>query len=127
MTTKAADGPIFHNHAKLQILRQCPLLSVEGGNPSPILLGQGVGSTNGMDNPILVSLRACWMGQSGLDTNGDGMPDRPWKVTLPVIDCGDGIHVGNCNTVVGAVEVNVLWITPNGNDPQFNNVPISHV
>jgi hypothetical protein len=42
-----------------------------------------------------------------LDTDNDGKPDRPWKLTLPVIDCS---VTSNCLVVVGAVEVNVVWV-----------------
>ena len=42
-----------------------------------------------------------------LDTDNDGKPDRPWKMTLPVIDCS---ATGNCLAIVGAVEVNVVWV-----------------
>jgi hypothetical protein len=45
-----------------------------------------------------------------LDTDHNGWPDQPWKMTLPVIECS-GNNVGNCSKVVGAVELNVIWIT----------------
>jgi len=37
-------------------------------------------------------------------------------------DDGD-INIGPCTTVVGAVEINVLWITQNGTDSDFSDVP----
>jgi hypothetical protein len=56
-----------------------------------------------------------------LDTNEDGWPDRPWVVTLPVIDC-PGNNTSNCAKVVGVVTLNILWITRNDKN-QFNEVP----
>ena len=68
------------------------------------------------------------------DTNGDGFPDQPidtdpvdgwpeqpWTLTLPVIECPSN-NVGPCSTVVGAVTVNVVWITRNDKN-QMNEVP----
>ncbi|HEY6011319.1 MAG TPA: hypothetical protein VIX18_07620 [Nitrospirota bacterium] len=63
----------------------------------------------------------CWMNKAALDGNDDNVPDRPWSMTLPLIEC-NGSNPGPCNRLVGAINVEVLWIT-NQNDPQFNRVP----
>jgi hypothetical protein len=90
------------------------------GNPEPIDLGQGIGTVGGMEQTIYDQLIGCWK-NVGLDTNGDGWPDRPWKLTLPVIDC-QGNNVGPCSAVVGAVELQVVWITRTDKN-QMNEVP----
>ena len=66
----------------------------------------------------------CWMNNASLDSNGDGIPDRPWSMTLPMIKCG-GSNPGPCNELVGAIQVEVLWVT-NQNDPPFNNIPVTY-
>lgn len=90
-----------------------------GGNPNPIIFGQGVSSTNGTLANAETDIYNCWKDTAKfdsdgdtvpdqlLDTDGDGKPDHPWTMTLPVIDCS---ATGNCLKVVGAVEVNVVWI-----------------
>jgi Flp pilus assembly protein TadG len=97
-----------------------------GGNPTPIVFGQGLETTNGTQANSMGAIYDCWINSAKydsdgdgvpdklLDTDGDGKPDRPWKLTLPVVDCS---ATGNCLTVVGAVEVNVVWINNmnNGN------------
>jgi len=95
------------------------------GNPEPITLGNPMGTTNGVQDVTLRNLRDCWLNgltdidgdnipETPVDSDGDGIPDQPWKITLPVIDCGEDMSIGNCMTVVGAVEINVLWITESG-------------
>jgi hypothetical protein len=91
------------------------------GNPDPIVLGQGMGTTGGELQNVFDRMIDCW--QLRADSNGDGIPDRPWSVTLPVIDC-PGNNTGNCSTVVGAVELNIVWMTRNDKN-QFNEVPRS--
>jgi Flp pilus assembly protein TadG len=97
------------------------------GNNAIVTLGAGMGTTNGQVQNVYDDLRTCWMNR-GLDTvlrdgtpGQDGWPDRQWSITLPVIDC-PGNAVSNCSRVVGAVEVNVVWITRN-DKTNFNEVP----
>lgn len=56
-----------------------------------------------------------------IDRDTDGKPDLPWGMTVPVVDCSSGGP--NCMKVVGAVNVNILWITEGGEDPGYINVP----
>ena len=66
----------------------------------------------------------CWKSNPVLDSipeGGDGIPDQPWSMTLPLIKCG-GSNPGPCNMLVGAINVEGLWVT-NQNDPHFNRVP----
>jgi Flp pilus assembly protein TadG len=89
------------------------------GNPNPIAMGQGMGTTGGEVQTAFNSLYSCWKAYA--DTNSDGVPDRPWSLTLPVVDC-PGNNTGNCSTVMGAVEINIVWITQTDKN-QMKEVP----
>jgi Flp pilus assembly protein TadG len=91
------------------------------GNPNIITFGEGMGTTGGMVQAAYDQLLSCWLNNSGLDTDGDKWPDKPWNMTLPVILCPDN-NTGNCATVVGAVELKVIWITRNDKN-QMLEVP----
>jgi Flp pilus assembly protein TadG len=98
------------------------------GNPYVVQFGEGIGAGPGVQQSTLTDLIACWKNarydsnnddvidstDAKIDTDNDGWPDRPWNVTLPVIDC-QGNNVSNCSTVKGAVNLNVVWITDQGN------------
>jgi hypothetical protein len=86
-----------------------PLVCADG-NPAPIALGEGMGTTGGMVQTAYDKLLKCWNDNIALDTDGDKIPDQPWQMRLPVIDCV-GNNTGNCAEVVGAVTLNVIWIT----------------
>lgn len=90
-----------------------------GGNPEPLVMGQGMGTTGGQLQTAFNKMYDCW--KVNADSNGDGIPDIPWTMTLPVIDCPDN-NTGNCAEVVGAVELNVLWITQT-DKTNFKDVP----
>jgi hypothetical protein len=86
-------------------------LICKGGNTVPIIFGKTIAVNNGVLDNSLKALKNCW-------------PDKanPWELTLPVIDCSNGIT--SCNAkVVGAVTVNIVWITGSGSDPQYNDAP----
>jgi hypothetical protein len=87
--------------------------SICKGNVKTLLLGYGMGTTNGVDNAIIPPIMDCWTHATGRT--------RPWEQILPVIDCHSSI--GTCESLVGAVKVYVLWIRDQGADPNFNNVP----
>jgi len=92
------------------------------GNPLPITLGQGMGSVGGELQTAADQLRDCWTSVSGIDVApADGWPEQPWSLTLPVIECPAN-NVSPCSTVVGAVTLNVIWITRNDKN-QMNEVP----
>lgn len=92
-----------------------------GGAESPqITLGSSIGTTGGELETVFDRLRNCWR-NAGLDTNGDGDPDRNWAMLLPVINC-PGNNTGNCSEVRGAVYVNVVWITRTDKN-QMREVP----
>ena len=89
-----------------------------GSNIDEVNFGNGIGTTNGQDTPIYQAIRSCWLSNGSLDQTGDGgvpdgIPDQPWPRTLPVVNCTDG-KIGPCNTVVGIVELSILWISESG-------------
>lgn len=83
-----------------------------GTSPS---VGPGsIGTTGGVDEVILTAMRNCWLSQTSLDQLlSDGIPDRPWEMTLPVILCTSN-NVANCSEIVGAVNLSVVWISEKG-------------
>jgi hypothetical protein len=91
------------------------------GNPEPIQLDAGMGTTGGEVQTAADLLMDCWRNNRTLDTDTDGIPDQPWQVTLPVVDCPDN-NTGNCSTVKGAVTVNIVWITRTDKN-QMKEVP----
>ncbi len=86
------------------------------GNPELIMLGSPVATTGGDVQTAFDALRACWISESESRT-------LPWTLVLPVIDCGDANNVGTCEEIVGAVEVNIIWITKGGEDPLYKDAP----
>ncbi len=98
-----------------------------------ISVGLPLTTSGGEVQSAYTPLYNCWMNKTSLDTNitndsgtvttpTDGIPDKPWSMTLPLIEC-NGNNPGPCNKVVGAVNVEVVWIT-NQNDPHFNKIPL---
>lgn len=110
------------------------LLTCTEGNPNEISLGSSMGATNGVNKAVLEhpndnNLVDCWKSarydsngdnvidenDDSIDRDGDGMPDMPWNLTLPVVNCPDQ-KVGNCMDTCGAVNVNIVWILVKEND-----------
>lgn len=83
------------------------------GNPDEVSLGEGMGAVGGVQDAVLSKLVDCW--EDATDTK------ELWNMTLPVIEC-PGNNVSNCSKVVGAVNVNVVWIV-HKNDPGYDDVP----
>ncbi len=84
------------------------------GNPDPIILGKPVATSGGAIANAFRNLRQCWANATERR--------QPWKLTLLVIDCPDN-NVGPCQKAVGAVVVNIVWISGEGQDPQYNDAP----
>lgn len=97
------------------------------GNTGVLNLGEGMGSTGGMQNNVYEDLRDCWLNNPIfdpiLDLDPRGYPKKPWTLKLPVIDC-PGNNPGPCSTVLGAVVMEVVWIKQSGTDPHWNDVPV---
>jgi hypothetical protein len=92
------------------------------------LLGQvsyegTMGTSGGEIQSAFNALRSCWEKYINNPENADA---QEWGLMLPVIDC-DGNNVSPCSQMKGAVEVNVIWITGNGEDPDYLEVPTGTV
>jgi hypothetical protein len=85
------------------------------GNPEIIFLGEDMATNGGNIQSAFNDLIQCWADNT--------TKIRLWPLTLPVVDCGDQNNVGTCQELVGAVEVNVVWITGAGEDPGYNDAP----
>jgi len=104
-------------------------------NGTPIIFGTGMSTTNATATTVLKDILECWKNglydsnndgelDSPIDTDNNDIPDKPWRITLPVVDCPPPDN-DNCRTVVGAVVVNVVWITDEGNDEKPTDKKIS--
>lgn len=96
-----------------------PLICANG-NEEELVLGRNIDSVNGVQQSGFDAFDACWrtglhrdtdddgVDDATLDTDvpPDGLPDQPWPIDLPVLDC----TAGTCTPLVGAVTVNVVWI-----------------
>ncbi len=85
-----------------------------GGNPDVLSLGEDMGTNNGEIQSAFNKFIACWESETG--------KAEPWNMTLPVVSCPDN-SIGTCENLRGAVNVNVIWITEAGEDPEYLNVP----
>jgi Flp pilus assembly protein TadG len=104
-----------------------------GGNPGEITLNAFMSTMNGQSQTAFDSLRdECWWNamidtngdgipETSIDSDGDGRPDLSWEISLPVLDCAGGSTT--CNRVIGAVTVEVVWISRN-TDPHYTDVPL---
>lgn len=78
------------------------------GNPMALDFGVGIGATGGVQDNVLRDLRDCFE---------PAKRDEPWNMTLPVIDC-PGNNVSNCAPLLGAVNVNIVWISRDDADTE---------
>jgi hypothetical protein len=81
-------------------------LVFQNRNPDPIILGLPLAVSGGDIPTAFAWLRYRWQYE-----------EKPWRLTLPVIDECPGNDSGSSAKVVGAVTVNIVWITGN-DDPQ---------
>ncbi|MHC4321966.1 MAG: pilus assembly protein TadG-related protein [Planctomycetota bacterium] len=86
------------------------------GNTNPIAYGDPMAANGGEIQSAFNSLKTCWENSHGGDL---------WELMLPVITC-PGNNVSPCEALVGAVTVDVVWITGAGEDPTYSNVPTDH-
>ncbi|MBW2427862.1 MAG: hypothetical protein JRF56_02810 [Deltaproteobacteria bacterium] len=86
------------------------------GNPQMILLGKNMAANGGEIQSAFSALYDCWVNQTAKTST--------WSMTLPVINCPSN-NVGTCEEVVGAVVVNVIWITGAGEDPLYKEAPMA--
>ena len=50
--------------------------------------------------------------------------EKPWGLTLPVLECNNHRNITTCEVYRGAVEVEVVWITGPGEDPEYLDAPV---
>ena len=84
------------------------------GNPDILQLGGDMATNGGQIQSAFSELIECWNNNSAGNT-------QPWNLTLPVIDC-PGNNVSTCEELLGAVNVNVVWITGPGT-PSWDDAP----
>ena len=89
-------------------------LICNAGNPDSIILGQDIAINGGYIQNAHGMLRQCWQILTG--------ETQAWTLTLPVIAC-PGNNVETCASMVGAVTVNIVWITPWEEDPSYSYAP----
>jgi hypothetical protein len=89
-------------------------LVCNSGNENEVVLGLPMATNGGEIQSAFNDLIDCWKTETG------GI--KPWNLTLPVIEC-PGNNVTTCQEVVGAVVINIVWITEAGEDPGYNNAP----
>jgi hypothetical protein len=90
-------------------------LICNAGNPEPIMLGQPIAINGGYIDLAHDLLRDCWQAFTG--------ETRPWTLTLPVIECPEN-NVDSCERMVGAVTVNIVWIShDDDDDPPYSRAP----
>lgn len=82
------------------------------GNSTSLTFGQVIGTDNGALESVLdLLIDSCW--------NVDGEPPtEPLNATLPVVDCQSGGFSQPCvETLVGVVNVDIIWIQRKDHDP----------
>jgi hypothetical protein len=89
-------------------------LICNAGNPNSVILGQSIATHGGYIQNAHGMLRTCWQILTG--------ETQPWTLTLPVIEC-PGNNVNSCASMVGAVTVNIVWITSWEDDPSYSWAP----
>ncbi|MGW8223175.1 MAG: pilus assembly protein TadG-related protein [Syntrophobacteria bacterium] len=79
-------------------------------------VGQNMATQGGQIQSAFTELYNCWQQkmQGGYE---------PWTLKLPVVRCTDHNNITVCEPVVGAVTVEVVWITGPGEDPDYVNAP----
>jgi Flp pilus assembly protein TadG len=93
-----------------------------GGNPNPLHYGEGMGATGGVQDNVFRALRDCWITEAESTNPIDNLPNQPWELRLPVVDCPAN-NVSNCPTLLGAVTVQVVFISPEGGTPDWDDAP----
>jgi Flp pilus assembly protein TadG len=77
-----------------------------GGNDNSVTFGIGIGTTNGVSPSMRRLMDQEWLPNSNNGTTA-------WNIDIPVIDCPSS-PLGNCMMLVGAVNVDVIWIFDQG-------------
>lgn len=75
------------------------------GNPDEMRFGEDIATNNGQVQAAFQALYECWEEETD--------KERLWNLTLPVVDCQDGIAPSN--PLVGAVNLNIAWMVDKDN------------
>ncbi|WP_202114630.1 pilus assembly protein TadG-related protein [Vreelandella zhuhanensis] len=75
------------------------------GNPNELRFGEDIATNNGQVQAAFQALYDCWVEETD--------KERLWSLTLPVVDCEEGIAPSN--PLVGAVNLNIAWIVDQSN------------
>ncbi|MCE8012131.1 TadG family pilus assembly protein [Billgrantia desiderata] len=73
------------------------------GNPNEMHFGEDISTNNGQIQSAFGDLYNCWVEATDREMT--------WTLTLPVIDCEDGVAPGN--PLIGAVTVHIVWMINN--------------
>ncbi|MEJ2402973.1 MAG: pilus assembly protein TadG-related protein [Candidatus Thiodiazotropha sp.] len=84
-----------------------------------MLLGVEMNVIGGQVQTVFDAIYNCWLDRA--DTDGDGEPDTPWSMTLPIIECNDS-NPGPCNSLIGAVSMDILWMVRSVNVNRIDEV-----
>jgi Flp pilus assembly protein TadG len=74
-----------------------------------------MGTMGGEAESAFKAFRNCWEQKSKGKT-------QPWGLNLPVINCPSN-NVGTCEELLSMVPVEVVWVTGEGNDPEYLDIP----
>src|SRR5512143_2606987 len=86
------DGMISSNASNVGDL----VCDSEAISSHTINAGELMSTNNGAMVSVFNPFYTCWHDNiPSLDTDGNHTPDRPWNVTLPLIQCGDGVHASS--------------------------------
>ncbi|PMR70203.1 hypothetical protein CR158_17145 [Halomonas heilongjiangensis] len=80
------------------------------GNPNEMHYGEDIATNNGQVQSAFSDLYDCWVEATDREV--------VWTLTLPVIDCEDG--VAPSNPLVGAVTVNIVWMVSNAQENKID-------
>ncbi len=79
-----------------------------GVNEEEIRGNDWLGANNGMLQNVYDDMKGCYETYTSKES--------PWEMTLPVVSCDDG-PIENCTRVVGAVSVNMLYMSDSNPTP----------
>ncbi|WP_373186005.1 pilus assembly protein TadG-related protein [Halopseudomonas sp.] len=94
-----------HDDSGATSAKELQALICGDGNPDEMHFGEDISTNNGQVQAAFKALYDCWVQETG--------KERLWSLTLPVVDCQDGIAPSN--SLVGAVNLNIAWIVDNAN------------
>ncbi|MFY0991595.1 pilus assembly protein TadG-related protein [Halomonas sp. C05BenzN] len=80
------------------------------GNENEMYYGEDIATNNGQVQSAFSDLYDCWVEATDREIT--------WTLTLPVIDCEDGVSPSNA--LVGAVTVHIVWMVSNAQENKID-------